>query len=159
MADSAATKLRKSVAAQRRWALASDEERQAITAEAHKSYLGRFLDQVPASVTDPEKRLERARILHRAYMRELAINRHYGPSKATKPPAVEHADKDRLREGGQGMTGERELPRWGVGLGPCRLAKPPNRVHGVLEPQLALVDPFDGGGQLRWILPVALLGE
>ena len=46
-----------------------------------------------------------------------------------------------------------------VGLGPAGFAEPPDGVHGVLRPELALVDPLDGAGEFRRVVPVKILGE
>src|ERR1039458_3197266 len=44
-----------------------------------------------------------------------------------------------------------------IRLRPCVFRKPPNRVHGVLCPQLPLVHPFDRRRQLCRIMPVKVL--
>ena len=46
-----------------------------------------------------------------------------------------------------------------IGFRPFRLAKPPDRVYGVLDAQLTFIYPFDRAWELGWVEPIKVFGQ
>jgi hypothetical protein len=81
------SRARKSIAATRRWALSSPEERQSQTRRAREAFYGKFLAQVDDAVpglSDPERH-RRANALMRAHFSELRLRKRNDPPMPLSP--------------------------------------------------------------------------
>lgn len=63
---------------------AATAARQEITQAARDKQWQKFLDQVPAEVTDPAERQRRAELLRKAHMRRLALKASAARTKAAR---------------------------------------------------------------------------